>query len=142
MAKTQQIVSKNGRWPEEFLRNQISSLVDQLSKHEKWNNQAAKGLRESDHISSSNRNTNSSRLADCAHISADTEVDRISAECSAKIITQIRNALSLISEDLKSQLKHNYGRCEQCDTAIGFNRLEAIPWTTKCTDCQSAEELR
>lgn len=33
----------------------------------------------------------------------------------------------------------SYGRCEQCAKAIPEGRLEALPWATRCVDCQSKQ---
>ncbi len=33
-----------------------------------------------------------------------------------------------------------YGNCERCESAIGRERLEALPWATKCIDCKRLEE--
>jgi len=33
-----------------------------------------------------------------------------------------------------------YGNCERCENAIGPERLEALPWATKCIDCKRLEE--
>lgn len=33
-----------------------------------------------------------------------------------------------------------YGRCEQCGQDIPFERLEALPYTTVCTECSRKEE--
>jgi RNA polymerase-binding transcription factor DksA len=35
-----------------------------------------------------------------------------------------------------------YGRCENCDTPIGYARLEAQPAATRCLACQRDKETR
>jgi phage/conjugal plasmid C-4 type zinc finger TraR family protein len=32
-----------------------------------------------------------------------------------------------------------YGKCEECDRPIPEGRLEALPWATRCVDCQSKQ---
>jgi DnaK suppressor protein len=32
-----------------------------------------------------------------------------------------------------------YGMCDQCGRAIPEGRLEALPWATRCVDCQSRQ---
>jgi RNA polymerase-binding transcription factor DksA len=32
-----------------------------------------------------------------------------------------------------------YGSCEQCGRGIPEGRLEALPWATRCVDCQSKQ---
>ena len=55
-----------------------------------------------------------------------------------------REQLLLIDEALK-RLEHNeFGLCQLCHQDIGAKRLEAIPWTPYCIDCQekAEEELK
>jgi len=55
-----------------------------------------------------------------------------------------REQLLLIDEALK-RLEHNeFGVCQLCHQDIGAKRLEAIPWTPYCIDCQekAEEELK
>jgi DnaK suppressor protein len=33
-----------------------------------------------------------------------------------------------------------YGTCTNCGTEIGPKRLEAVPWTSFCIDCQELQE--
>ncbi|MBI2064053.1 MAG: hypothetical protein HYT65_03635 [Candidatus Yanofskybacteria bacterium] len=124
------------KWPREFLLEQSVSLVEQLGKHEKWNNESLKRLRCAEPIIAVGGNE-----ADCAQISADTEIDRISTECSTRIILKIRAALSLISADLKSNGEHRYGLCGECGLVIYTNRLEAIPWADLCLVCKDKDEM-
>jgi DnaK suppressor protein len=35
-----------------------------------------------------------------------------------------------------------YGQCERCDKAIPIARLQALPFTSNCVDCQRKRELR
>jgi RNA polymerase-binding transcription factor DksA len=30
-----------------------------------------------------------------------------------------------------------YGRCDGCNALIPEGRLEALPWATRCVDCQA-----
>lgn len=48
-------------------------------------------------------------------------------------LSQIRLALERIREG-------NYGECLLCGTAINPRRLEALPWTPYCIDCQEKIE--
>lgn len=50
-------------------------------------------------------------------------------------ISAIENALYRLRQGL-------YDTCESCGGPIARKRLEAIPWTTRCIDCVSAEERR
>jgi DnaK suppressor protein len=48
-------------------------------------------------------------------------------------ITLIRAALDRIAEG-------TYGECLNCGKTIGIKRLEALPWTPYCIDCQEKIE--
>lgn len=48
-------------------------------------------------------------------------------------LTLIRAALGRIAEG-------SYGECLNCGNTIGMKRLEALPWTPYCIDCQEKIE--
>src|SRR5271154_3625777 len=48
-------------------------------------------------------------------------------------LTLVRSALDRIAEG-------TYGECLHCGKAIGLKRLEALPWTPYCIDCQEKIE--
>ena len=48
-------------------------------------------------------------------------------------LSQIRFAIDRINEG-------SYGECLQCGNTIGEKRLEAVPWTPYCIDCQEKIE--
>ena len=51
-----------------------------------------------------------------------------------------RELLFLIDEALKRIEKCDYGICQMCQKEIGKKRLEAIPWTPYCINCQQKAE--
>ena len=55
-----------------------------------------------------------------------------------------RRQLLLIDEALKRLEHGEFGVCQLCNKEIGGKRLEAIPWTPLCIDCQekAEEELK
>ncbi len=55
-----------------------------------------------------------------------------------------REQLLLIDEALKRLEHGEFGVCQLCQKEIGGKRLDAIPWTPFCIDCQekNEEELR
>ncbi len=55
-----------------------------------------------------------------------------------------REQLLLIDEALKRLDHGEFGVCQLCHKEIGGKRLEAIPWTPYCIDCQekAEEELK
>src|SRR6202047_1108665 len=53
-----------------------------------------------------------------------------------------RKLLSKIDEAFARLSDGSYGRCEECGSEIGVERLKARPVTTLCIQCKSAEEAR
>jgi DnaK suppressor protein len=51
-----------------------------------------------------------------------------------------RHILQLISEALDRIENKSYGVCTNCENAIGAKRLEAVPWTRLCIQCQDLLE--
>jgi hypothetical protein len=58
---------------------------------------------------------------------AELQATRTLAEAFREL-TQLKEALARIAEG-------TWGRCEQCDAAIGRGRLRAIPEATRCVAC-------
>lgn len=48
--------------------------------------------------------------------------------------------LSLIRLALQRMGEGSYGECLQCGATIGQRRLEAVPWTPYCIECQEKIE--
>ena len=48
-------------------------------------------------------------------------------------LSQVRRALNRLAEG-------TYGVCQHCEATIGPKRLEALPWTPYCIDCQERIE--
>jgi RNA polymerase-binding transcription factor len=51
-----------------------------------------------------------------------------------------RNLLLHIDEALRSLEKGNYGICQNCGQLISKRRLDALPWSIYCLDCQQKIE--
>ena len=51
-----------------------------------------------------------------------------------------REQLFLIDEALKRLQRDEFGICQLCHQEIGRKRLEAIPWTPFCINCQEKNE--
>lgn len=54
--------------------------------------------------------------------------------------TNERNTLRLIEEAINRIAEGSYGECTNCGEAISPKRLEAIPWTPHCINCQELQE--
>lgn len=48
--------------------------------------------------------------------------------------------LTLVRQALERLREGNFGECVQCSVEIGPKRLEALPWTPYCIDCQEKFE--
>jgi DnaK suppressor protein len=48
--------------------------------------------------------------------------------------------LRLIQEAIKAVDRGQYGQCIHCGNDIAQKRLEAVPWTALCIDCQTEAE--
>lgn len=51
-----------------------------------------------------------------------------------------REQLLLIDEALKRLKRDEFGICQLCHLEIGRKRLEAVPWTPYCINCQEKAE--
>jgi DnaK suppressor protein len=51
-----------------------------------------------------------------------------------------REQLLLIDEALKRLARDEFGICQLCHQEIGRKRIEALPWTPYCIDCQEKAE--
>ena len=51
-----------------------------------------------------------------------------------------REQLLLVDEALKRLERDEFGICQLCHQEIGRKRLEAIPWTPYCINCQEKAE--
>ena len=71
-------------------------------------------------------------------------VDRAESSYNKEFLLSLSNKerkqLSLINEALTRIEKGTYGICQGCTQEIGKKRLDAIPWTPYCINCQEKEE--
>jgi DnaK suppressor protein len=75
-------------------------------------------------------------VGDNVDAAVDTANDEISTqlvEIESRELTQIEHALARIVDG-------NYGRCEFCGHKIAEARLNALPYTNSCIDCQRENE--
>jgi DnaK suppressor protein len=72
-------------------------------------------------------------LGDLATATFDRELDYTLEENAEEILAAIDGALARMEEG-------TYGICQSCGRPISADRLEAIPWATRCIDCQRREE--
>jgi DnaK suppressor protein len=54
--------------------------------------------------------------------------------------TRDHGQLAMVKRALERLNEGNFGECAQCGTQIGAKRLEALPWTPYCIECQEKIE--
>jgi RNA polymerase-binding protein DksA len=72
-------------------------------------------------------------MADTATETVDREIDYALEEHDKRMLKAIDEALARIEAG-------TYGICDNCGARIPPERLEAIPWTTSCIDCERKKE--
>jgi len=72
-------------------------------------------------------------LGDMATATFDRELDYTLEENAEAVLEAINSALTRMEAG-------TYGRCQNCGQPISPERLEAIPWATRCIDCKRREE--
>jgi DnaK suppressor protein len=74
-----------------------------------------------------------SHLADSATETLDREIELTLEDNADHLLASIDAALARIDDG-------TYGQCESCGRQISAERLEALPYATKCIDCKRREE--
>ena len=71
---------------------------------------------------------------------ADKAASAYSKELNFSLSDGERNVLMLIDEAFARIKDGNFGTCTNCQNTIGEKRLQAVPWTPFCIDCQELQE--
>lgn len=71
---------------------------------------------------------------------ADKAASAYSKELNFSLSDAERNLLMSIDEAFSRMRNGSYGVCTNCGTEIGEKRLQAVPWTPFCIDCQELQE--
>src|SRR5687768_13093794 len=71
---------------------------------------------------------------------ADKAASAYSKELNFSLSDTERNLLMLIEEAFNRMKNDAYGTCTNCGVEIGEKRLQAVPWTPFCIDCQELQE--
>jgi RNA polymerase-binding protein DksA len=72
-------------------------------------------------------------LGDAATITFDREMDYSLEDNAGHVLASIDEALKRLGEG-------SFGTCARCGKPISEERLEAMPYATKCIDCKRLEE--
>lgn len=71
-------------------------------------------------------------------------VDRANASYNREFMFTLSDTERQILQEIDRALKRlddgSYGRCMHCEEAIPKPRLQAVPWTRYCVDCQERVE--
>jgi len=76
---------------------------------------------------------NDSHLADSATETLDRGMEQSLEDNAENLLAHIDAALARLDEG-------TYGRCERCGQPIAEERLEALPYATRCIECKRLEE--
>src|SRR5437868_4696668 len=71
---------------------------------------------------------------------ADKAASAYSKELNFSLSDGERNLLMLIDEAFERVKGESFGVCTNCGNIIGEKRLQAVPWTPFCIDCQELQE--
>lgn len=71
---------------------------------------------------------------------ADKAASAYSKELNFSLSDAERTTLMLIEEAFNRIKAGSYGTCGNCGSTIGEKRLQAVPWTPFCIDCQELQE--
>jgi DnaK suppressor protein len=71
---------------------------------------------------------------------ADKAYSAYSKELNFSLSDGERNLLMLIDEAFTRMKDGTYAVCTNCGATIGEKRLQAVPWTPFCIDCQELQE--
>jgi DnaK suppressor protein len=76
------------------------------------------------------------------HHMADEGTDTFEREQNSILATREGRLLWQIDEALRRLYRspETFGRCEECGKTITFERLDAIPYVTRCVDCKQEWE--
>ena len=71
---------------------------------------------------------------------ADKAASAYSKELNFSLSDAERNLLMMIDEAFNRMKEGTYAICTNCGATIGEKRLQAVPWTPFCIDCQELQE--
>ncbi len=71
---------------------------------------------------------------------ADKAASAYSKELNFSLSDGERQLLMLIDEAFVRAKSDTFGICTNCGNTIGEKRLQAVPWTPFCIDCQELQE--
>jgi DnaK suppressor protein len=79
-------------------------------------------------------------IAEDAQDAADQAVFSYQKELLFTRGTHDHGQLAMVKSALQRLKEGGFGKCAHCGAQIGAKRLEAVPWTPYCIDCQEKVE--
>ncbi len=81
-----------------------------------------------------------------SHNSVNDSIDEATSSATQTILSQLSNVsqqtIMAIDAALRRIDENTYGICISCGKTIEKERLNSIPWTTKCIVCKNSEEKK
>jgi DnaK suppressor protein len=107
-----------------------------------WSEARRRLLRQREEISERLRTLRLELLQSEAEVEGEGEVGRTGSELDVDIALADGgvDALRRIDEKLTGLDGQTYGICLDCGAPIGAARLRAVPFATRCRDCEAARE--
>jgi DnaK suppressor protein len=99
-----------------------------VSEMQTWQDDLSHSIEESN-----DEDGNDSHLADSASETLDREIEQSLEDNAEHLLACIEAALGRIEAG-------TYGACERCGNHISEERLDALPYATKCIECKRLEE--
>ena len=94
---------------------------------------------ERDNLNKSQRDASGDLSGYSFHM-ADMATDNFDREFSLDLASTEQVVLNRIDEALRKIQEGSYGICENCEKAISFKRLKAVPYAKLCIKCKEDEE--
>lgn len=76
-------------------------------------------------------------MADEGTDTMEQEKEMLLASKEGRLVYEIDEALRTLYKE-----PERYGECQECGGSIAFERLDVVPWTTHCIDCQERDEAK
>ncbi len=118
----------------EFLGDQLSALIEKLSRLRKLLKQIRAHLAETEKVSFASGQGLDTKAA----MIVDEEVNVRELERFAKNIRDCDETIDFIRGILAGKSADSYGRCSNCEKRIPKKRLKVVPWASMCVPCQEA----
>ena len=71
-------------------------------------------------------------------------IDQVSNDIEDELVAELLERNTLMLQNINSALvrlnRGTYGFCDSCGTEINIERLQAVPFASKCIDCQRESE--